>query len=135
MKYVRFFLLTIFLIGTKAYSFSPNAIIVNNKLQVSLRNGRAQELAMMFNDEVDLVIDSEDVDYSGIASNHAQLILKSFFMRNPPIDFQTVFRGGAGRYYIGLLRTAKDTFNVSVVMKRAADGEFKIESIRFKMER
>ncbi len=138
MKYVRFFLLAIFLIGTKAYSSNPNTAVTVNRLQASLRYGRAEELATMFNNEVDLIIDSEDVDYSGITSSQAQLILKAFFKHNPPVDFQTVFNkdnGTATRYHTGLLKTVKETFNVSVVMKKTTDGEFKIASIRFKIER
>lgn len=137
MKYVRLFLIAFFLIGAKAYSSTPHAVLVN-KLQSSLRYGRAEELALMFNNSVDLVIDSEDVDYTGITTSQAQLILKSFFKRNPPVDFQTIFQGDNGastKYCTGFFKTAKDSFAVSVVMKKTSEGEFKIDSIRFKRER
>jgi hypothetical protein len=109
--------------------------VVAVKLQNSLRTGRAGDLAAMFNENVDLLIDSEGVHFDNISQNHAELILKSFFKRKPATDFNFIYQGsgGSSRYCSGLYKTANETYSVYVLMKRNQD-QYLIQTLHFRRE-
>ena len=65
---------------------SENDISVN--IKNAIKTGDAHALSSYFDQNLELVIDSEKVDYNKINTTHAELILKSFFKKKPPKDFK-----------------------------------------------
>ncbi|WP_052354215.1 DUF4783 domain-containing protein [Flectobacillus major] len=134
MKLLLSVLLTLILWAQKV-EYDPQSLLVG-KLLTSLKQGHASELASMFNENVDLLIDTEQIDFSEISQTHAELILKSFFKRWPPQDFQLVHQGAnsLSQYYTGVYKTNRGNYSVYILLKRNQD-KFLVESIQFRKEK
>lgn len=132
-------LLSILLLVTfriSALTFSPEEALLN-QLQLCLKQGQAGQLASLFDNNVDLLIDNEQVDFNDISNSQAEIILKSFFKRWPAQDFQVVYQGdqNGARYCTGLYKTPRGNYAVYVLMKRGGEGKFMIESLQFRKDK
>jgi hypothetical protein len=85
---------------------------VNN----ALKTGNVAVLKNHMNSTVELVILEQENVYSNI---QAEQILKQFFQKNPPKTFEILHTGGneSSKYYIGSLKTDKNTFRVYYLLK------------------
>lgn len=109
-----------------------NGPTISNDLTSALKSGNSQKVATFFEKSVDLSIPNNEGVYSKM---QAQLILKTFFLKNKPSDFTIVHNGNSKNnsfYSIGNLKTNKGTFRVYILYKEV-DGktivlELKIES-------
>ncbi|UHG91892.1 DUF4783 domain-containing protein [Spirosoma oryzicola] len=132
------FLLTIFLGFTLTCFFPETAsdAEVSQTVQTSLRKGNAGQLATQFDKTIELVIDTEKVDFSSVDATHAELILRTFFRRYPPHGFEFVYRGSSNRlrYSTGTYATEGNAFSVYVLMRQNANRQYVINALHFRKE-
>lgn len=92
---------------------------ITDGVKQALRTGSAQQLAAHFDTNIELIIDSEDIEFPSVESTHAEFILKSFFRKYPPRQFQYVYQGTADHQYYstGTYQTGHEQFQVYVLMR------------------
>ncbi len=113
-------------------SASDDPSLIPEGISVSVEDGDCKELAKFFNNNIELVIiDSEDV-YS---KSQAELIMKDFFSKYPPDDFDILHEGGreASRYAIGKLVSGDNVFRVYFLLNKVED-ELKIHQMRIEYD-
>ncbi|RIV19455.1 DUF4783 domain-containing protein [Fibrisoma montanum] len=109
---------------------------LSETIRISLRNGNAGQLSAHFASTIELIIDSEKVEFSSLAAPHAELILRSFFRKYPPHSFQFVYRGASDRllYSTGTYATEGHAFTVYVLMRQTAGRQYVINALHFRKE-
>ena len=134
MKFVANFLLMLTLWVGVSFALPPDGGM-GQKIKNSLKGGRAQELVTLFAKDVELVIDSEKVDFNKISTSHAEQILKSFFKKHPPLDFQFVYQGAGAtvRYSTGTYLSGTDAYLVYILIKKSG-SQYLIETLHFRKE-
>ena len=108
-----------------AGSFSKATDVgITDIIQQSLQSGSAQQLAAHFDTNIELIIDTESVEFSSVQATHAEFILKSFFRKHPPQRFQYVYQGIADNqhYSTGTYQSGHDRFQVYVFMRGVRTG-------------
>ena len=105
---------------------------ISNDLSNAIKSGNSQKVASFFGKSVDLSTPDDEGVYSKM---QAQLILKTFFLKNKPTDFKVVHNGNSknnSHYSIGNLTTASKKFRVYILYTKKESVttvlEFKIES-------
>jgi len=118
----------VFLILTLVLSATPITDTISN----AFKKGDSVEISRHFGASVDLSMPHNEGVYSKI---QAQLILKTFFLKNKPADFSIVHNGDSknnSHYSIGTLFTAKGNFRTYIlykeVNKKITILELKIEA-------
>lgn len=118
----------------------PGKLPVNTDITqavgTSLRHGDAGKLSASFAKTIELVIDTEQVEFSSVQATHAELILRSFFRKYPPHSFQFIYRGTSDRlrYSTGTYATTGKTFSVYVLMHQADKQHCVINALHFRKE-
>lgn len=106
--------------------------IVNNG-KVALKTGSSKELVKYFNDIVELSFDGEKSNYS---KTQAEFVLKDFFKKYPPVDFQYIHQGSSKeglKYAIGKYSYNGGSFRVYILIKQF-NGNFLIDTLDFSKE-
>lgn len=105
---------------------------ISNDITEAIKNGQAHKVADHFGTSVDLSTPDNEGVYSKM---QAQLILKTFFVKNKPTDFKVVHNGNSknnSHYSIGNLTTEKSKFRVYILYslkdQKTTILELKIES-------
>jgi Domain of unknown function (DUF4783) len=112
---------------------------LDNDISIQIKNaikvGDAHQLSLLFDQNLELVIDSEKVDFDKINNTHAELILKSFFKKKPPQSFYYEYQGSTAsiRYCTGNYRSGAEQFWVYIIIKNKKSG-LAIGSIHFKKD-
>ncbi|MBC3788506.1 DUF4783 domain-containing protein [Spirosoma utsteinense] len=111
-------------------------IALTKTVRTSLASGNARQLSTHFAKTVELVIDTENVDFSSVGATHAEIILRSFFRKHPPHRFQFVYRGSSEQllYSTGIYETDGQTFDVYILMRQTRDRQFVINTLHFRKE-
>lgn len=132
---VCLYLITSSLLPIAERSKKTNDVEVTAKIKSSLKTGNAKELVNLFDKDVELLIDGEKVEFPKISNTHAEQILKSFFKKRPPRDFQFVYQGTAAsiRYSTGTYQSTNESYLVYILMK-ATNGQYLIETLQFRKE-
>ncbi len=134
--------ISLYLLFSLFFSVSANNIKkpisdanVSSKIKNSLKAGNAKDLVNLFEKDVELLIDSENVEFSKISNTHAEQILKSFFKKRPPRDFQFMYQGTAAsiRYSTGTYQSGSESYLVYILMK-VSNGQYLIETLQFRKE-
>ncbi len=102
-------------------------------ISISLKAGSSRDLSAMFESNVELNINGNEGDYS---KNQAELILKDFFKKFPPEDFNIVHKGKSGsqiQYYIGSYQSSHGNFRILIKCK-IKDDDILIYSMDFNKE-
>ena len=101
-------------------------------IDASMRTGKAHQLAVYFDTDLELRIDPFGVDYPSVRAGQAELIMRSFFKKYPPVRFQTAQQGSTAhlRYATGTYWSGSHAFHVNVLMRQATPGHYKIHSIQ-----
>jgi hypothetical protein len=102
--------------------------------KAALKSGNSKELAKYFNKNIELIIESENVEFDKVSNTQAELILKTFFQKNPPKDFQLVHQGASpegSQYSTGTYASESGSFLVYIVLKQFA-GRYMIDRIDFR---
>ncbi|WP_316933124.1 DUF4783 domain-containing protein [Spirosoma radiotolerans] len=115
---------------------APSETDITQMVGTSLRNGDAVRLSARFAKTIELVIDTENVDFQALQATHAELILRSFFRKYPPHGFQFVYRGASDklRYTTGTYETGGQVFSVYVLMRQTPDHQYAINALHFRKE-
>jgi hypothetical protein len=121
---------------TKVNSVNLTSINVtaSEVIRSSFRSGSAEELAVYFNQQIELLIDTEAVDFQELRAKHAELILATFFRKHPPQSFQYVHQGGSARlrYITGIYQTAGQRFSVYLLMRQDAHRRLLINTLHLR---
>lgn len=123
----RFFELLMILTLWAGSSGRATDLGVVASVQQSLRAGSAQQLAAYFDTTIELIIDSEAVEFSSVKATHAEYILRSFFRKYPPRRFQYVHQRTADHQYYstGTYQSGRERFQVYVLMRGITSGAAK----------
>ena len=106
-----------------------------DRIKISFRSGNSRMLATCLNNQVELVIDSEKIDFSKISSDQAEQILKNFFQKNPPMNFQYVYQGSSNtevRYSVANFHSKNKDYLVYILIKRAGVNKYVVDTIQFR---
>jgi len=131
-------LLNVLLFGIFILSFNnvvySQVPAINKEIEKSIKSANAKELAKSFNDVIDINLP----DYVGVyAKNQAEVILKEFFTKNPPISFNYIHNGSSkdgSIYFIGTYKTsANNQYRTSFLLKKTDDIYF-IHQLRFEID-
>ena len=125
------FLLGIFFLFASGKSESDISVKIKNAIKM----GDAHALSSYFEQNLELVIDSEKVDYNKINTTHAELILKSFFKKKPPKDFKYEYQGATAsiRYCTGNYKSGAEQYWDYIIIKNKKE-KLAIGSIHFKKD-
>ncbi|WP_215226474.1 DUF4783 domain-containing protein [Echinicola shivajiensis] len=102
-------------------------------ISISLKAGSSRDLSAMFENNVELNINGNEGDYS---KNQAELILRDFFKKFPPEEFDIVHKGKSGSqilYYIGSYQSSHGNFRTLIKCK-LKDDNIRIYSMDFNKE-
>jgi hypothetical protein len=127
------FLVCIF-IFSMVLSIEANAQseLINN-LRSALKTGSSKELVKNFNTMVELNFEGEKSNYS---KSQAELVLKEFFKKYPPTDFQYIHQGASKQgltYIIGKYSFEDGSFRVWVLIKKIEEN-YLVDMIDFSRE-
>lgn len=104
-----------------------------NSVKVAIKAGNHKDLVNHFNEMIDLGFDGEKRSYS---KTQAEFVLKDFFIKYPPTDFQYVHKGASKEgltYTIGNYQSKSTAFRVLVYIKDFK-GAYKIDYLDFSRE-
>lgn len=82
------------------------------------KSGSSKDLARFFDVGIDININGNQGDYS---RNQAELVMRDFFKKHPPEDFQLVHKGSNAEpmvYYIGNYKTETCMFRIFIKGKK-----------------
>ena len=119
----------LFFIAQTAFSQSP---VINN-VRAALKAGSAKELVKNFNNAVELNFDGEKSSYS---RTQAEFVLKDFFKKYPPSDFEYIHQGSSQQgltYVIGKYSFEGGSFRVLMYIKKINDS-YLVDLIDFSRE-
>lgn len=106
---------------------------VMTNIKTQLKKGDAKEVSRYLNDMVEISISGEKGSYS---KTQAEFVLKDFFKRNPPFDYQKIHQGSSKEglnYMIGKYTCSEGSFRVYIVVKQFK-GNYLIDTIDFSKE-
>jgi hypothetical protein len=106
---------------------------VINNMRVALKAGSSKEFVKNFNNMVELNFEGEKSNYS---RSQAELVLKEFFKKYPPVDFQYIHKGSSKQgltYVIGKYTFEDGSFRVWILIKKFGD-DYLVDSIDFSRE-
>lgn len=107
---------------------------VFNGAKAALKTGNARELAKYFNTNIELIIESENVEMDKVSQTQAELILRTFFQKNPAKDFAYVHQGASpegSKYSTGTFQSGSKSYLVYIVVKQFG-GKYLIDRIDFR---
>ena len=108
---------------------------LTDRIRMSFKGGNPKMLASCLNQEIELVIDSEKIDFQKISSQQAEQIFKLFFQHNPPLSFQFVYQGASNvdlKYSVANYRSRNKDFLVYILVKRDGSNKYVIDTIQFR---
>jgi len=100
--------------------------VVDN-ISIALNTGSAKELTNFFNDVVELKIDGEKENYS---KKQAEVIMKNFFSKYPPVGFNKIHNGSSPEglmYVLGKYSHKGGSHRVYMLIKEL-NGSYKIDT-------
>ena len=104
-----------------------------DQVKQALNAGSAKELTKYFNKITELKINDKGANYSQIQS---ESILKDFFQKNPPINFDYIHKGSSPeglKYNIGMYNAKSNTYRVVILMKEVGD-KYVVDTINFNID-
>ncbi|MCH6236291.1 DUF4783 domain-containing protein [Cognataquiflexum rubidum] len=116
------FFFAIFLFS-EAIGFDNNKLDANDVI-VHFKAGSSKEIARYFDQTVLLNINGTNGDYS---KNQAEYILRDFFLKYPPLDFNVLHQAGSPGptvFYVGSYQAKSEQFRVLI------KGYSKTEALR-----
>ena len=96
----------------------------------AIESGSSSDLARYFNPSISLNINGQQGDYS---KTQAELVLREFFKKNPPIDFSLIFKNettSTHRTYVGEYSGGSGRFKVFIKASQVEDS-LKVYSLDF----
>lgn len=131
MKLLKSFGIIILLFFNSGTTFGLD---IYDEVANAIRSGDSRQLAAFFGNSIDLSIGQQEDVYS---KAQAELILRDFFLKNPPKSFQLVHKGASQEgmvYAIGNLQTnGNKNFRVSFYLKNSG-GKHILQELRIETE-
>jgi len=106
---------------------------VINNVRTAMKSGSSKELSQYFGSMVELNFDGEKSSYS---RSQAEFVLKDFFKKNPPIDFQYIHQGASKqgfKYVIGKYSVSNGSFRIWILFKKD-ENTYYVDTIDFTRE-
>jgi hypothetical protein len=128
--YLVLFLVAIIFTFSQA-AFGQSEVISN--VRSAIKAGSSKELSKYLGDMISLEIEGVQSNYS---KTQAEYVLKDFFKKYPPNDFQYVHQGaseGGLKYAIGRYSYDSGSFRV-VLRSKNIGGTYKVSSLDFTKE-
>lgn len=103
---------------------------VNSKITLAIKSSSATELAKYFNNSIDLTIPGSEGTYSKV---QAEQIVKSFFVKYPPVSFTINHQGKSNDgsiYAIGTYKSSSLSFRTYYLAKQIS-GQLLIHQLKF----
>jgi len=133
-KVIRYYIIGIAFIFSFIFTFEVFAQSdVIDDMRTSLKAGSSKEFVKNFNTMVELNFEGEKSNYS---RSQAELVLKEFFKKYPPLDFQYIHKGASKQgltYVIGKYTFENGSFRVWILIKKF-DDNYLVDSIDFSRE-
>ncbi len=114
--------------------FSPSVESVSvsqiDPIISAIQDGSSSELARFFNPTISLNINGQQGEYS---RNQAEIVLKDFFKKNPPLDFSLVFKNenqSSVSTYIGEYASGQSSYKVFIKVSQV-ESSFRIYGLDF----
>ncbi len=134
MKKYRILVVLVILVMVSGFSQLNNTEKVQgdvlNDVRAAIKMGSSKELVKYLNNRIDLVIDGDQSSYS---NTQAEFVLKDFFKKYPPSDFQYIHKGASKdglKYAIGKYSHESGTFRV-VLRSKKFNEKYKIYNLDF----
>jgi hypothetical protein len=111
--------------------FAQSEVI--NNVRAAIKAGSSKELVKNFNNTVELNFDGEKSNYS---RTQAEFVLRDFFKKYPPSDFQYIHQGASKQgltYVIGKYTFSNGSFRVLLYVKKF-NGSYLVDLIDFSRE-
>ena len=113
------------------FNIQQDEILSN--ISTAMKAGSSKELIKYCNANMEIKMDGKTSNYS-VAQ--AEVILKDFFLKNPPKGFQYIHQGASPeglKYTIGTYTVDGGKYRVVMVIKKVKE-DFKIDTINFSKE-
>jgi len=126
------FLLTI-IFGVAFFLSALGQSEVINNAKTALKSGSSKELSRYCNKMVELNFDGEKSSYS---KTQAEFVLRDFFKKHPPTDFEYIHQGASKeglKYAIGKYTYSNGSFRVYMLVKQF-NGNYLIDTLDFSKE-
>ncbi|TFV95569.1 DUF4783 domain-containing protein [Algoriphagus kandeliae] len=97
---------------------------------LAIDSGSSSELARYFGNSISLNINGQQGDFS---KNQAELVLRDFFKKNPPVSFQVVFRSENNpslSSYIGEYQSGQTSYKVFIKINQQ-NSQIEVYSLGF----
>jgi Domain of unknown function (DUF4783) len=110
---------------------------VSNLISHSFEKGNSGLLSTFLNEKIELVIESEKIDWANLPVSKAKPILNSFFKKNPPLSFNYIYEGNSNpalKYCVGSYKSKNADYFVYLLIKKDKDQRFLIHTIQLKKE-
>lgn len=128
-----YFLISALLFSLGLFQKAQAQSEILNNLRAALKAGSSKEFVKNFNNMVELNFEGEKSNYS---RSQAELVLKEFFKKYPPLDFQYIHKGASKQgltYVIGKYTFEDGSFRVWILIKKF-DSSYLVDSIDFSRE-
>jgi len=99
----------------------------------AMKAGSSKELIKYCNNNIEIKVNGKTSNYS---LAQAEVVLKDFFLKNPPKGFTYIHQGASPeglKYTIGTYTINEGSYRVVMVIKKIKE-EFKIDTINFSKE-
>lgn len=131
MQIKKIFILSSLLLLPFSIIIAQSDVIKNTK--TALKTGSSKALAGYFNEMVELSINGDKSSYS---RTQAEFVLKNFFKKYPPADFDYIHQGSSKeglKYTIGKYKYPGGSFRVYMLIKQFK-GKYFIDTLNFDKE-
>ncbi len=112
-------------------NIQQDQVLVN--ISTAMKAGSSKELIKFCNANLEIKMDGKTSNYS-VAQ--AEVVLRDFFLKNPPKGFQYIHQGASPeglKYTIGTYTIDRGKYRVVMVIKKVKE-DFKIDTINFSKE-
>lgn len=102
-------------------------------ISTAMKAGSAKELIKYCNNNLEIKLDGKSSNYS---KAQAEVVLKDFFLNNPPKGFSYIHQGSSPeglKYTIGTYQVDGGSYRVVMVIKKV-NNDFRIDTINFSRE-
>lgn len=103
------------------------------EISTAMKAGSSRELIKYCNDNIEIKMNGKTSNYS---ISQAEVVLRDFFMNNPPKGFSYIHQGASPeglKYTIGTYQTDSESYRVVMVIKNV-NSKFKIDTINLSRE-
>jgi hypothetical protein len=132
MKAKKLVILSLFL-STSLFTFAFFGTDIFEEISLALKSGNCKEVSRYFDSRVELKIDDVEDIYS---KTQAELILKDFFEKYPPVNFIIKHKNFSPKglpYVIGYLQTTSGRYRTYILFKDI-NGKLYIRELQFEKE-